>query len=329
MNGIAFLSDNLTIYWSAIVICLAVAAGFLLSLSLYTANGGRGTAMWVMLPIAIVLSVLLSRIIHWYCHMEQYNGFFAAITDYSSGGYVLPGMLIGLTLAVILVRKLGFADSAPRLLDALAPGTALLIALIRLSSLFTDACRGKVIVTSPFFQRLPIGSGVANAAGDVEYHFATFFVQFLLMLVLTVFLLLFFFKVQGRRMKRGQHDGHLALNFLVIYSAMELVLDSTRYDSSFVPFNGFVSLVQIISAICILGALIYYSRNSVKANGLHGYHWALWGGYVVSLAGVGIFEYLVQRYGDKYMICYSVMSLSAILMAAMVYLMCRTLRLKE
>ena len=33
-------------------------------------------------------------------------------------------------------------------------------------------------------------------------------------------------------------------------------------------FNGFVSIVQMICAICIGALLIYYSRRSVKANGL-------------------------------------------------------------
>ena len=77
-------------------------------------------------------------------------------------------------------------------------------------------------------------------------------------------------------MKAGQpRDGHVGLMFLIGYSASELVLDSTRYDASFARFNGFVSLVQILSAVTLLAILILYSVRSVRANGRRGVHWLL------------------------------------------------------
>ena len=103
MNPIAIYSGSLVIYWSAIVITLGIAAGFLLSYGVHVSHGGTGAAMWVFLPFATVFSVLLSRLIHWYCHMEQYGGFFSALLDYSMGGYCLPGVLFGVILAAFLV----------------------------------------------------------------------------------------------------------------------------------------------------------------------------------------------------------------------------------
>ena len=81
MEAIAIYSGSTIIYWSSIVICLAVAAWFALSYSLYTANGGNKDDMWIFLPIAVFLSVLFSRFIHWYCHTEQYSGMFSALSD--------------------------------------------------------------------------------------------------------------------------------------------------------------------------------------------------------------------------------------------------------
>ena len=130
-------------------------------------------------------------------------------------------------------------------------------------------------------------------------------------------------------LKRGVQRGHVALLFLVFYSAMELVLDSTRYDSSFLRLTGFVSLVQIVSAVSILLVLIYYSRQSVRANGLRPYHWLLWVGYFATLAATGAFEYLVQRHGNWYLLCYSVMSVSCLGMAVTVLVMYRTLLVKR
>lgn len=329
MNPIAIYSGGTTIYWSAIIICLAVAAWFSLSFALYTSRGGKGAALWLLLPLATLLSVLFSRAIHWYCHPEQYAGFMGALTDYSNGGYCLPGMLLGVFLAVIIVEKLRFADSAPKLFDALAPGAALGIALIRLSALFNSSCRSTIIITNPKLQHLPIGSGVATSSGGMEYRFATFFVQFLLLLVLTALLLGFFCKRGRIKMKRGMQSGHTAMMFILFYSAMELVLDSTRYDSSFLRLNGFVSLVQIVSALSMLAVLIYYSVQSIKANGRRGWHWALWGGFLVSVGVTGVFEYLVQRHGDWYRLCYGVMSLSCLAMAVAAYVMYLTVCSKK
>ena len=47
MSPVAIYSGSTVIYWSGIVIALAIVAWFALSFSLYTANGGKAAAMWV------------------------------------------------------------------------------------------------------------------------------------------------------------------------------------------------------------------------------------------------------------------------------------------
>ena len=180
-------------------------------------------------------------------------------------------------------------------------------------------------ITTPLLQHLPIGSGITNSMGAVEYRFATFFVQAILMLCVTVLLLYFFFARRRLPMKEGcPRDGNVAWMFLTFHSAVELLMDSTRYDSSFMHFNAFVSIVQIASAVCILAALIHYSRLSHKVNGRCGYHVAMWIGYVLTLVGTGASEYLVQRFGNMYPICYTVMTITCTMMAVIVYLMYKT-----
>ena len=325
MNAIALYSGSTVLYWSALVIALGAAAWLLLSRALYVTDGGEGYVLWIWFPIAALLSVLFARFLHWYCHTEQYPGFFAAMTRYSSGGYCLPGLLLGAWLAAVLMKRFRFVASSARLLDALAPGAALSIALIRLSALFTNSCRGKLVITKPLFQRLPFGSGLRTVSGVTEYRFATFFVEFLLLLILTALLVRFFLCRRRRPMKFGPREGHVARMFLLGFSAIEAVLDSTRYDSSFLRSNGFVSLSQIVSGFCLLALLVYYSRRSVRANGRRVYHGLLWLGWLLGLAATGYLEYLVQRHGDWYLFCYSMMTLSVALMALSVYAMYRTL----
>lgn len=326
MNPVAIAAGGAVLYWSSLVLTLGIAAWFALSLALYRSDGGELAALWVFFPIALWLSVLLSRFLHWYCHAEQYSGFFSAMTDYSSGGFCLPGVLLGVLLAALLVRALGFADSSARLLDALAPGAALGIGLIRLSALFGNADRGKLLITRGRFQHLPLAAPVTTATGVVEYRFATFFWEFLLLMLLGLLLTRFFLKRRRAPMKEGKAEGSVALLFLLFYSAIELVLDSTRYDSSFLRSNGFVSLTQIVSAAAILAVLLYYSRRSIRANGLRPVHFLLWLLWLLGLAAAGCMEYLIQRHGNWYLLCYSLMSLSAALMALSGYWMYRTLR---
>ena len=89
--SIAAYYGTTAIYWSAVIIVLGVAAGFLLSYSIYTAHSGRGTAMLVLLPFTLLFGVLLSRAVHFYCNQEQYGGLWQAMTEYSSGSFWLPG----------------------------------------------------------------------------------------------------------------------------------------------------------------------------------------------------------------------------------------------
>ena len=319
-NPIAVYSGNLVLYWSAIILSLGLLAALLMTLALQRADRNPGFTVWLMMALALVLSVPLCRLLHWYCHAEQYGSLAGALTDYSSGSYVLAGALLGVWLAAWIATRLD-SQSCASLLDAFAPGAALALAFIRLSALFNNSCRSKIAVTNPLLQHLPLASPILNSAGQPDYRFATFFVHFLILLLLCHWLLRFFFARRKTPMLSGAQEGNVARMFLLLYSASELVLDSTRYDSSFLPINGFISLVQIVAAAAILGVLIYYSVHSVRANGLHLFHWLIWVGWLVTLSGVGITEYLVQRHGDWYLPCYGGMGLCCLLMAVLVYRM--------
>ena len=325
INPIAIYNGNFVIYWSGLIIALGIAAGFLLTLSIYVAQHGSSSAVWVFLPFAIVFSVVLCRVLHWYCHEEQYASFFEAVSDYSYGSYCLPGALLGVYLAALISKNLGFTSNTGKLLDAIAPGFALTIALVRLSSLFNTSCRSKYTVEADIFKRLPFAVAVSDASGNVSYRFATFFVEFLIMLVVTVVLIGMYYRFHNARMKRPcRRDGHIFGLFLIYFGAVELVLDSTRNDSSFMHFPGtlkiinkffgFVSVGQLCSAIIILFIMLYYSKRSIRANGHKAYHVVLWSTYFVSLAIVGVLEYCVQRWSNMHNIIYIGMVIGALIM---------------
>lgn len=329
MNPVAIHIGSTVIYWSSLVIALGIAACFFISLALYTSYAGGGGPMWMLLPLAVIFSVVLSRLIHWYCHIEQYPGLLGALTDYSAGGYCLPGAIVGTVLAALLVGRLGFTDNVARLLDAIAPGAALGIAFIRLSALFNYSCRGKITVKTPALQRLPLASPVYSG-GLTDYRFATFFVQFIIMLILFVLIFRFYLKHRNSPMKGDMsRDGHTAMVFLLYYSAIEVVMDSTRYDSSFLQFNGFVSIVQIFAGVCILAIFVYYTVMAVRVNGKRFKQILLWVLFLIALGGAGYSEYMVQRHGDWYLGCYTAMSLCMVLLSSSVFSMYKSCRRKK
>lgn len=320
-QDIAIYSGSAVLHWSALVITLGLLAALFMTLALQRANRGPTFVVFLFFALSILFSVPLCRILHWYCHTEQYSGLLSALRDYSTGSYVLPGAMLGVWLAAYLATRLD-SGSCAALLDAAAPGLALVVAFIRLSAQFNASCRSKISVLTPILQHLPLASGVTNSAGQTEYRFATYFVHFLLMLLICWWLLHFFFAYRRVPMRSGSAEGNVIRMFLLAYSATEMVLDSTRYDSSFLPFNGFISFVQIVAAASMLGILIYYSVHSVRAHGgVRAVHWVLWIGWFLSLAAGGFLEYLVQRHGDWYLPCYLAMALCCVLMMAFVYRM--------
>ena len=129
-------------------------------------------------------------------------------------------------------------------------------------------------------------------------------------------------------MLRGMsRTGNVARLGLVLFAAIEIVLDSTRSDpvsihfaflTMFNKYVGFISVTMFVCAVCILCVFLRYFK-AVKRNGT-GRPAPLLAGYIVSLAGVGASEYLVQRFTGMFLLYRSIQTLSA---ALMVFVVCR------
>ena len=339
MNEIAVFTGNITIYWSAVVITLGIAAGLCLSLALYPMDHRHNTAVWVFFPIALALSVLLSRLIHWYSHIEQYESLLVSLTDYSTGGYCIQGIILGVLFAALLVRALHLTPSVGELLDAVAPGLTLCLALIRLSSLFNTNCRGRIVIADSVYQRLPFAVSWTDAAGNIEFRLATFFLEFIAFLIITVILSGFFFRHRSEPLWEGaRNEGNVWRLFLILVGVVEIIADSTRYDSALMhfflikrlnPYAAFISIAQVFSAFCILFVFIRYMKISVRVNGWSWYHILAILVFIASLVGIGFFgEYRVQRTA-QYVRCYIWQGSSLLVLALTVIGIYRTCVAKE
>ena len=130
-------------------------------------------------------------------------------------------------------------------------------------------------------------------------------------------------------MRRGcPRTGNAARYFVLLYAAIEIVADSTRYDSPLMHFrlipvlnqySAFISLAQIFAGFTVLGILIKLSICSIRANRFHLYHLLSWIGFLFCLFGIGkLGEYNVQRYAT-YVRCYSIMAGCCLLLVLIVW----------
>ena len=282
MDRIAFIIGESFIYWNSIILVLAAAGAICLFLAFYLRRSGNGVAAVLYVPMAMILSLVLARFIHWYCRTDSYDSLMAAMTNYSRGGFALMGVVFGCTIVACVLRLVGIVPNLPQLFDCLALGGAAGIAVGRLACLFTSADRGDIIegITS-----LPLVYPAANAVtGEPECRLATFMLQAII--TGCIFLVLAAFYLRGQK-KRNLRDGDTCLLFLLTYGASQIVLDSTRYDSLFMRSNGFISLVQILGLIFLLIPIILFSVRMVRVIRFRKWFLGLW---VPILALLGLFS---------------------------------------
>ncbi len=299
MERIAFIFGNTFIYWNSVVLTLAAGAAVCIFLAFYLPRGS-GSAAAVAAPMTLVLSLLLGRLFHWYFRPDSYTSFWKAITDYTSGGYALMGCFAacGATAGILKLLKL---ESDPlRLLDAMSLGGCAGIAVGRLACFFSAADRGQLLKG---LRTLPFSYPVNNVVtGAPEYRLATFVIQ--AMAAALIFAALAAFYLLANRRRRGD----VTLLFLLLYSLSQAILDSTRYDSLYMRSNGFISVVQLLSAIALVAVSVLLALRMVKRRGLRWWYIPLWIAMLAMLGGAGYMEYYVQRHGDLALFSYTVMT---------------------
>lgn len=312
MDRIAYIYGEVFLYWSSIVLTLAAVSAIFLFLAFYLHKQGSVVAAAVVIPMSIALSLVFSRLVHWYCRADSYLSFAAAMTNFASGGYALMGVFAGCALAALAVRLLKLTDNLPLMLDCMCLAGCCGIAVGRLACFFNTQDRGQIIAS---VQSLPWVYPVVNGvSGALEYRLATFVIQAMVTGVVFVGLLALAWKTEGRR-----KDGDLCLLFLLCYGASQVVLDSTRYDALFFRSNGFVSIVQVLSALALGLSCIVFSLRLVRCHGYERRYLALWLEFIGLVGLGGYMEYYVQRHGDQAVFAYTCMSLALVGIVAIVF----------
>jgi len=311
MEKIAFIIGDRFLYWSPLILALAVIAAVCAFIALHLSMGGRVLGTAVVLPMAFVFSFVLGRIVIWYCRPDSYESFAAAITDISGGGFALTGVVAGVLLALCIARLTGALEDLPKALDCASLAGLLGICVGRFNHLFNSGDRGIEVGT---FTGLPMAYPVVNAStGESELRLATFMLQAIVAGIIFAALLTVY--ILGRN-KKSLRNGDICLLAMLCYGASQVIMDSTRYDALFLRSNGFVSMVQILGAVMVAVTIVLFSIRMVKANGFKWWFVACWVGVAGLLTCAGIMEYYVQRRGNEAYIFYNVMAASLVAVVA-------------
>ena len=74
--------------------------------------------------------------------------------------------------------------------------------------------------------------------------------------------------------------------------------------------NGFVGVVQILGAVALVGAIVFFSVYMVRRMKWRWWFAALWAGIAGLLGLAGYMEYYVQRHGNEAAFAYGIMGVS-------------------
>lgn len=301
MERIALILGDTFIYWYSIILALGALTAVGLFWSIYIGSTGDALGAAVAVPMAMALSVVCARFMHWYCRADSYPSFQAAMTDYSTGSYALMGVFAACILTALILSAVKIIPSLPKLTDAMCLAGCAGIAVGRLACFYSAADRGQILegITA-----LPLAYPVVNAVtGAQEYRLATFVLQAIVCAGIFLVLLLGFL-LSGRH----RRPGDTTVFFFLLYCAGQVVLDSTRYDSLYMRSNGFVSFVQVLCAIALAASAGIFSVRAAKHRGFRGYYIPLWLLLAGCMGGAGYMEYFVQRHGDRAAFAYGIMS---------------------
>jgi len=320
MEKIAWIMGYSCIYWNDVIKILAVFGAVFCFLALCFKEG-RAAAAMVFVPLAVMSSLMLSRLTHWYFRPEQYESLLVALTDLGRGEFALMGAFAGCFLAVVFVRLVGLTKNLPEFLDCLSLAGAFGIGLGRLSAFFDGSCRGMLL---PEVYGLPWVAGVVNpVSGVTEYRLATFLLQAMAAGGMFLALLVWYLVKQKNR-----KDGDTALMFLLLYGASQVILDSTRYDALVLRSNGFLHAVQLLGSGAMVLTAVIFSVRLVRAGGWKKWHPALWLAQAGCFSLAGYMEYYVQRHGHEAVFSYTIMG-AALAVFAVLTLLTRYLADRE
>jgi phosphatidylglycerol:prolipoprotein diacylglycerol transferase len=226
-----------TVQIYALALIVGVGAGLWLSAREAKRLELNGDHIYNLGFYAILAALLGARLVYVLSHWSAYQGaLLSALSPTPTALAWLEGALIGGLAALVYWNRNRLPVGAT--LDAVAPGLALALAVVRLGALFDSSGFGEPTA-------LPWGV----AMWDAVRHPVQLYETAALLGILGV--------LQWRR-THTSFAGHPFVLFVALYAGSRLFLEAFRADAPLMP-NG-VRTVQVIALAILLGAVAYLYR---------------------------------------------------------------------
>ena len=281
MDNLALLLGGICIYWHGVFMAVAIALAIVTSFifcSLYKKGGKNDLLNCILLSIPI--GFVLSRLVYMCCNLEEYESF----TDYlnfTRGGYSLYGVIFGVLLSALILKKINPAFNAGAACDCIAAGSALGIVIGRMSSYFSGDNIG-LVIKNPAHKVFPFA--VYNAQKG-DWVIAVFRFEAAFEVLIFIVLCVLFAKYSNEKKNMSSRHGDIALLFLLMHGCSQGIFDSMHVDALYFMNNSFVRMQQIFGAICFTIVTVIFAIRSKKINGLT---WYVIASPIIAVAAVGI-----------------------------------------
>ena len=246
------IGDGFTIYYYAIIIvfgiiCAAVVAGILFKHRNLPAD-------WVLDLLLCVLPLGIIGARTFYCLTDPSTSIADWFTKFRDGGLSIIGGVIGGTLGVVLfclIHKLNFL----RVADCVVPGVILAQAIGRWGNFANQEVYGPEI-TNPALQWFPMGVFIDDVQ---EWHYAFFFYESVLNLLIFIGLFLLMWKFTKK--PHGLALSGYLFGYGVVRSIMEPLRDSQFILGSSLPISQVFALCMAIGGAVLFVAILLVNKK--------------------------------------------------------------------
>ncbi len=246
------IGDGFTIYYYAIIIvfgiiCAAVVAGILFKHRNLPAD-------WILDLLLCVLPLGIIGARTFFCLTDPSTSIADWFTKFRDGGLSIIGGVIGGTLGVVLfclIHKLNFL----RVADCVVPGVILAQAIGRWGNFANQEVYGPEI-TNPSLQWFPMGVFIDDMQ---EWHYAFFFYESMLNLLIFIGLFLLMWKFTKK--PHGLALSGYLFGYGVVRSIMEPLRDSQFILGSSLPISQVFALCMAIGGAVLFVAILLVNKK--------------------------------------------------------------------
>ncbi len=248
MLPVLFKLGPLSVYAWGFALSLAILLGTLVTIKLARSIGMDSDRVLDLVIVLVIGGVVGARLFYVFVYEPgRYLRDPLQVLAVWNGGMVYYGALIGGFITgtwYVLKKKLPFW----KLADVVAPPLALGYGIVRIGCFFNGCCYGKPTnsflgVVFPYIEGNPCIGGVPRLPTQLFSSLFGFLLFGLLMYL----------------WKRKRFDGQVFLVFLIVYSIGRAIIESFREN---LLVFGPVTVSQLVSAIIIVPAVIFYWRRS-------------------------------------------------------------------